>query len=77
MYSRRGKSNFHRDIAIWLVRRHCRKTLAEVGEYFGLDNYSSVSSALERVKARRVDDRYLKKHLKALETKLNISQKQT
>ena len=77
MISRRGTENLPRDIAIYLVRHHCRDTLAGIGSYFGIDNYSTVSSAIERIKARKRTDRSLKKDLKELERKLDKSQRQT
>lgn len=75
--SKRGTENLPRDVAIYLVRRHCRETLTDVGHYFSISNYSTVSSALERIKARKDDDKALQKHLKQIETKLSKSQRQT
>jgi chromosomal replication initiation ATPase DnaA len=33
--SKRETINSPRDVAIFLVRRHCRKTLSDVGRFFG------------------------------------------
>jgi len=77
MISRRGTENLPRDLAIYLVRLHCRDTLAEIGSYFGIDTYSTVSSAIERIKARKRTDRSVKKELNELERKLDKSQQQT
>ena len=47
MQSRRGVSNSGRDAAIYLVRTLCRMTLPKVGLVFGIQKYSSVSSAVQ------------------------------
>lgn len=75
MISRRGAENLPRDIAIYLVRLHCRDTLAEIGRLFTIDNYSTVSSAIERIKSRKRTDRSLRNHLEELEVKLSKSQR--
>ncbi|MCL0037544.1 hypothetical protein M1N10_00845 [Thermodesulfovibrionales bacterium] len=75
--SKRGTENLPRDVAIYFVRRCCRKTLSEVGRYFGISNYSTVSSAAERIKARKSEDGKLQKQLKSIGAKLNKSQEQT
>ena len=59
--SRRGQENLHKDIAIYLVRNLCRMTLPEVGRVFGITNYSSVSSVVQRVKSKIISDDILKK----------------
>jgi len=74
--SRRGKENLSRDVAIYLVRQKCRCTLSEVGRHFAIYNYSTVSSAFERVKTRKKRDRLVQKYLKELEEKLAKGQKQ-
>ncbi|RMF92322.1 MAG: transposase [Candidatus Schekmanbacteria bacterium] len=77
MSSRRGKENLPKDIAVYLVRLHSKETLLDIGRYFDMNNYSSVSSMVERVKRRRMKDNSLRKHLEEIEKKLNKSQKQT
>ncbi len=64
--SKRGTENLPRDVAIYLVRYHCRDTLSRVGLHFGINNYSTVSSAVERVKLRMKRDIILQKHLKMI-----------
>ena len=54
--SRRGTVNLPRDVAIYLVRRLCRMTLPQIGKEFGIENYSTVSSVVQRVKTRIEDD---------------------
>lgn len=56
-YFKRGTENIARDIAIYLVRRLCCKTLPRVGTEFGITNHSTVSSVDQRVKRRIERDR--------------------
>lgn len=77
LHSQRGTENLPRDIAIYLVRRHCRDTLVGVGRYFAIQNYSTVSSVVERIKVRMKNERSLQNHLKTLEKNLAKSQQQT
>lgn len=77
LYSRRGAENIARDIAIYLVRRLCCKTLPNVGSEFGINNYSTVSSVVQRVKKRIERDRTLQKELRIIEGKAKKSQKRT
>ncbi len=63
--SKRGTENLPRDVAIYLVRHHRRDTLTSVGQHFGISNYSTVSSAVERIKLRMKDDHNLQKSLVA------------
>jgi REP element-mobilizing transposase RayT len=71
--SRRGAENLPRDVAIYLVRRYCRETLAVIGRHFSIDNYSTVSTVIARIKARKDHDRTLRKQLERLGTKLDKS----
>lgn len=75
--ARRGYENLPRDIAIYLTRIHCRETLAITGSYFGIKNYSTVSSVVARVKDRRKQDVVISEHLARLEEVLNQGQRQT
>ena len=77
LYTRRGTENIVRDIAIYLVRRLCCKTLSNVGTEFGITNYSTVSSVDQRIKRRIERDRTLQKELRLIEGKARKSQKQT
>jgi len=76
-FSKRGTENLPRDVAIYLVRHHCRETLADVGQHFAINNYSTVSSAIERIKARKDKDKVLQKHLKIIAEKISKGQRQT
>jgi REP-associated tyrosine transposase len=77
LFSKRGTENIVRDIAIYLVRHLCCKTLPDVGREFGINNYSTVSSAVQRVKRRIEGDRTLRKELKIIEGKARKTQKPT
>jgi REP element-mobilizing transposase RayT len=72
--SRRGAENLPRDVAIYLVRQYCRETLAEIGRHFSIDNYSTVSTVVERIKARKEHNRPLRKQLEKIRAKLDQSQ---
>jgi len=75
--SRRGTENLPRDIAIYLSRCHSHMTLAEIGVVFGISNYSTVSSAAERIKVRKEQDRVLQREIDALTEKIAKGQRQT
>ncbi|MBM9537547.1 transposase [Desulfobulbus alkaliphilus] len=73
--TRRGRENLPRDMAVYLVRLLGHSTLNEVGKYFGMKNYSTVSSAVERLKSRMKKDRMVRKHLDEVREKLKKGQK--
>lgn len=77
LVSRRGNENLPRNVAIYLVRLVTRETMPEVGKYFGITNYSTVGSVVERMKQRKQDDRNLRKHLEKLLEMLFKSQERT
>ena len=64
-------------MAIYLVRIFCRETLPQVGGYFGINNYSTVSSVIERVKYRKVGDKSMQKAIENIGRIINKSQKRT
>jgi len=45
--------------------------LTEIGAAFGIANYSTVSSAVERIKKRKQEDQKLKLDIKTIETLLS------
>ena len=57
---RRGIKNEPRDVAIYLIRFMRSEPLMNIGKNFGLNRYSSVSSAVNRVKKRLMKDRRFK-----------------
>jgi putative transposase len=75
--SKRGTENLPRDMAIYLVRLFCRETLPSVGRYFGINNYSTVSSVVERGKARKAKDKSVQKTIVEIGKKISKSQKRT
>ncbi len=77
LISKRGTENIPRDIAIYLVRRLCHLTLPLVGKEFGISNYSTVSSVVQRVKLRLEKDSKLNRDVSDISKKVLISQKRT
>ena len=75
MRSKRGTENLPRDVAIYLQRKYCGQTLAELGKDYDLAGYSSVSSAFERVKARLLSDQMLQKKVARIEREGDKSQR--
>ena len=72
---RRGIENEPRDVAIYLIRSLRAEPLIRVGANFGLNQYSSVSSAVIRVKEKLQTDRKFKDRLQHIES--NIFKGQT
>jgi len=77
LISKRGTFNEPRCVAIYLVRRLRHDSLKEIGEIFGLEKYSSVSSIIQRMKTRIQNNRKIKMRIKKMETELRKSQEQT
>jgi len=77
MLSRRGIANEPRNVAIYLIRRLRGDKLEEVGRQFGIAKYSSVSSAIEKMKREISEDRKLRSRVKEIEETLTKSQQQT
>ncbi|MCK4691924.1 MAG: transposase, partial [Desulfuromonadales bacterium] len=77
LQSKRGRENRTRDVAIYLARQCSAATLLEIGGYFRLKNYSSVSSAVQRIRTKKNKDLLLRQLIKTLENKLNKSQTKT
>jgi REP element-mobilizing transposase RayT len=75
--SKRGRENVPRDIAVYLMRIYSNETLAGVGRYFDIPNYSTVSSIIERVKRRKKTDKVFAGQVKMFEKELGKSQRET
>ena len=75
MISRRGTENLARDVAIYLQRKYCGQTLAEMGNDYSIGCYSTVSSAIQRIKSRLLQDSKLRKKVSKLEKKLDKGQR--
>ena len=67
---RRGIENEPRDVAMYLIRSLRAEPLMKIGENFGLTQYSSVGSAVMRVKAKLQKDRRFKACLRDIESKI-------
>ena len=63
--SKRGVENEARDLAIYMLRFIRGERLTVIGQEFNLNNYSSVSSAIERIR-RKLDSRKFKRHHKKI-----------
>jgi len=74
---RRGVSNEPRDVAIYLTRLLRKEGLREIGLEFGLSNYSSVSSAVDRVKSLMVNNKKLKAKVDEIKRRILKSQTKT
>jgi REP-associated tyrosine transposase len=75
--SRRGVLNEPRDVAVFLVRRLRGEKLEEIGRQFGIAKYSSVSSAIEKMKREISVNHKLRLRVKDIEKTLLNSQQQT
>ena len=69
--------NEARNTAIYLLRQLRGVKLDEICREFGLTNYSTVSTIIERTKNRVAGDRRLKKRIEQLKHDLKVSQEQT
>ena len=72
----RGQLNEARNAAIYLTRKLRRDTLKEIGNEFQIDKYSTVSSAIERMKKRISKDRELSRRLDKLTDSIKKSHEQ-
>ena len=73
----RGYFNEPRNVAVYLIRHLRNDTLKQVGEQFGIEKYSTVSSIVERVKYEMKVDKSLKQRIQGLADKITKSQRQT
>lgn len=71
--TRRGVANLPRDLAVYTLRAHSLRTLAEIGNLIGCENYSTVSSAIERMKKALVSEPKAKKLYKKICLELKVS----
>lgn len=75
--ARRGVTNLSRDLAVYTLRAHSQRTLAEIGNVIGCENYSTVSSAIERMKKALDSEAKVQKIYKKICSELKVSQRQT
>jgi len=76
-HSKRGSRNEARDTAIYLSRQLRGSKLTEIGKEFGISNYSTVSTIIERIKIRMSKERTLNKRVVRMIENLKMSQQQT
>ncbi len=73
---KRGACNEARAIALYLARHLRGETLNSIGEQFGIENYSTVSTIIGRFKVRLKSDRTLNRKLDQIKQVI-MSQEQT
>ena len=73
----RGQFNEPRNVAIYLTRKLRHDSLKEIGSWFQMEKYSSVSSIIERMKKQILTDKNLKKRVAAVANRVSKSQEQT
>ena len=74
---RRGIENEPRDVAIYLLRTVCGDPLMRIGHEFGMARYSSVSSAVDRIKKKRLNNHRFIKRLNVLMDLIKKGQSET
>jgi putative transposase len=67
LQSRRGNYNEARNVAIYLLRKHTGASLTDISSSFGMNSYSSVSSAIMRIKQVMAGDKKLRQRITAVE----------
>ena len=73
--TRRGYFNGPRNVAVYLIRYLRNDTLKQVGEQFGIEKYSTVSSIVERVKHEIKTDKEFRKRIQNLAEEITKSQR--
>jgi len=74
--SKRGTANVPRDMAIYTLRLYSQKTLSEIGNAFGVSNYSTVSTSIGRMKKNMELDQKACEEFKRILLKLQVGQQQ-
>ena len=72
--SRRGVTNNPRDICMYLFKIYRFDSLNEIGKYFDVNHYSTVSSAIQRVKKGLQSSKEIRKYIDIIEKDLNKGQ---
>jgi REP element-mobilizing transposase RayT len=75
--SARGTTNDPRDIAIYLARTLKGDSLTQIGEHFKIKKYSTVGSAIARVKKRVEKDRWMAERIEEIAREIDKSQRKT
>ncbi|MFQ5842469.1 MAG: helix-turn-helix domain-containing protein [Thermodesulfobacteriota bacterium] len=74
---RRGFFNEPRDVAIYLIRNLRCDPLGEIGKSFGIQKYSTVSSAIQRVQGLTQRKAEFRKRIEDLTDLVSKGQRQT
>lgn len=77
MHSIRGISNEPRNVAIYLTRILRQEGLVEISASFGMQGYSSASSAIARVRKQLVGDEELQNRISVIEKRITTTKGQT
>ena len=75
--SARGITNTPRDISIYLARAMKGESLKQIGEHFEIEKYSTVASAIARVKGMIETDKRVAERMEELVKTINKSQRKT
>ena len=75
--SARGTTNDPRDICIYLARTLKGDSLKEIGVRFNIEKYSTVASAVARVKGKAQADKRVAERIEEVVRKINKSQRKT
>lgn len=75
--SRRGRENEARNVAIYLARKRGGLRLDVIGQVFGIEKYSSVSSVVTRMKKQIAQRKELDLRVEKIGLRLNKSQAKT
>jgi len=66
--SRRGAENEARDLAIYMLRVIRGERLTIIGKVFNLNNYSSVSTVIERIRRKVESNKFKKRYDQIIDT---------
>lgn len=58
-------------MAMYLVKRYCDRTLAEIAEYFGTGSYSAVSWSCRAIDAKMTKEKKLRDRIERIATSIN------
>lgn len=72
--AKRGQLNEPRNVAIYLARKRSGLDLAKIGQEFGLEKYSSVSSIVTRTEALLSKNKKLQKRVEEIRRRVEKSQ---
>ena len=75
--TQRGVPNEPRDVAIYLMRLLRQEDLQTIGKNFGLCNYSSVSTVIDRVKSHMDKNRMFRSQVEEIKSKIKKIQTKT